>query len=157
MAIPAHSKKLPKWHFLTLAWNLKFFGPNAFIWSTMKVPFCDFIQNLSQAPSKCLSKWIKVDKWDYFKNPSQELKISFCLGFLWIPKKTGRQNWRGPIFLRFNLVKKQCGFDNGKKKQVGIQATFPSLKGFFFSTGLILSRLETPEPFQLQKWAFFPS
>ena len=31
----------------------------------MKVLFCDFIQNLSQAPSKCLSKWIKVDKWDY--------------------------------------------------------------------------------------------
>ena len=25
----------------------------------MKEPFCDFIQNLSQAPSKCLSKWIK--------------------------------------------------------------------------------------------------
>ena len=48
--------------------------------------------------SKCLSKWIKVDKWDYLKNPSHKLKNSFCLGFLWIPRKTGRQNWRGPIF-----------------------------------------------------------
>ena len=52
-----------------------FFGPNVFIWSAMKVSFCDFVQNLSQTPSQ-------VDKWDYFKNHSQELKISFCLGFL---------------------------------------------------------------------------
>jgi hypothetical protein len=37
---------------------------------------------MSQAPSKCLSKGIKVDKWDYLKNPSHELKKSFCLGFL---------------------------------------------------------------------------
>ena len=56
----------------------------------LKVLFCDFIHNLSQAPSKCLFKWIKVDKWDYFKNPSQEFKKSFCSGFLWIPRKTGR-------------------------------------------------------------------
>ena len=50
----------------------------------MKVPFCDFIQNLSQAPSKWLSKWIKVDEWDYFKNTLQELKISF---YVLVPMK----------------------------------------------------------------------
>ena len=55
-------------------------------WSASKVPFRDFIQNMSQAPSKCLSKWIKVDKWDYLKNPSHKLKNYFCLGFLWIPR-----------------------------------------------------------------------
>ena len=27
-------------------------------------------QNMSQAPSKCLQKWIKVDKLDYLKNAS---------------------------------------------------------------------------------------
>ena len=48
-AIPAHSKKTPKWHFLTPAWNLNLFGQSA-----KKVPFWDFIQNVSQA----LSKWI---------------------------------------------------------------------------------------------------
>ena len=47
------------------------FGP---IWSAMIVSLCDFIQNMSQAPSKCLSKWIKMDKWDYLKKPSEELK-----------------------------------------------------------------------------------
>ena len=30
----------------------------------------------------CLRLRIKVDKWDYLNNPSQELKSSFCLGFL---------------------------------------------------------------------------
>ena len=69
----------PKWHF------------------SIPLPFHDFIQNVSH-PSKCLSKWIKVDKWDYLKNPSHETKNSFCLGFLYIPRQTGRQNWRGPIF-----------------------------------------------------------
>ena len=37
-------------------WN--FFWPNDFIWSAMKVPFCDFIQNVSQAPSMCIFRWI---------------------------------------------------------------------------------------------------
>ena len=69
-----------------------------------KVPFRNLIQNMSQA----LSKWIKVDKWNYLKNPSYKLKKYFCLGFLWIPRQTGKQNWRGAIFLRFNLIEYQC-------------------------------------------------
>ena len=36
----------------------KFFGPNHLIWSAMKMPFCDFIQNVPQAPSMCISNWI---------------------------------------------------------------------------------------------------
>ena len=34
--------------------------------------------HISQAPSKCLSKWIEVDRWDCLKNPSHELK-KICL------------------------------------------------------------------------------
>ena len=60
-----------------------FFGPNDFIWSSMKVPFCDFIQNVPQAPSMCISMWIKVNTWNHLKNPSQEVKNSFCFRFLW--------------------------------------------------------------------------
>ena len=48
--------------FLPVHENQKFFGPNAFIWSAKKVPFSDFIQNMSPAPSMCLFMWIKVDK-----------------------------------------------------------------------------------------------
>ena len=43
----------------------------------MKVPFCDFIQNMSQAPSMPISMWIKMNKWNYLKNPSQEFKKSY--------------------------------------------------------------------------------
>ena len=50
--------------------------------SAAKVPFCDFTQNESQAPSMCISMWIKVNKWNYLKNPSQEFKNSFCFRFL---------------------------------------------------------------------------
>ena len=62
----------------------------------MEVTFCDFIQNLSQAPSRRLSKWKKVDKWDCFKNPSQELKISFCY-YVSLEKLEGKIG-EGPFF-----------------------------------------------------------
>ena len=90
---PAYSEKLPKWHFLTPAWNLVFCGPNEFIWSAKEVPFRDFTNNMSQASSKCFSKWIKVDQWDSLKNPSHKFKKSFCSGFQWIPRKTGRPHF----------------------------------------------------------------
>jgi hypothetical protein len=32
----------------------------------------NFIPKVPLAPSKCLSMWIKVDKWDYFQNVSQD-------------------------------------------------------------------------------------
>ena len=71
-----------------------FFVPNALIWSALKVLFfC--IQNLSQALSKCISKWIDGI---FFKNPSLEIKNYFCFGSLWMPRKPGRQNQGGPIF-----------------------------------------------------------
>ena len=31
---------------------------------------------MCKALSKCLSKWIKVDKWDYYKNHPQDLFFS---------------------------------------------------------------------------------
>ena len=67
-------KKVPFWQFLKILKNSqngtflpmhenqKFFGPNAFIWSAKKVPFSDFIQNMSLALSMCLFTWIKVEK-----------------------------------------------------------------------------------------------
>ena len=32
----------------------------------------NFIPIVPHVPSKCLSKWIKVDKWDYLQNGSQD-------------------------------------------------------------------------------------
>ena len=67
-------KKVPFWQFLKnlkncqngtflpVHENQNFFWPNVFIWSAKKVPFSDFIQNMSLALSMCLSMWTKVDK-----------------------------------------------------------------------------------------------
>ena len=63
--IQALSEKLPKWHFLTHEHNSKNSSQSA-----LKVSPSDFIQNMTQAQSKCLKQRIKVDKLDYFKNPS---------------------------------------------------------------------------------------
>ena len=46
----------------------------------MKVSFCDLIQNVSQALSMCICMWIKVNKWNYLKNTSQEFYILYVLG-----------------------------------------------------------------------------
>ena len=71
-------------------WN--FFGPNDFIWGGIKVPFFDFIQKMSQAPSSSVQVLIREDKLDYLNNPSQDFKNSLCLWFLWIFSNAGRQN-----------------------------------------------------------------
>ena len=61
------SEKLPKWHLSTHAWNLIFFGQICHAWELSLV---NFIHKVPLALSKCLSKWIKVDQWDYFQNGS---------------------------------------------------------------------------------------
>ena len=45
----------------------------------------DFFQKMSQAPFSSVQVLIWEDKLDYLKNPSQDFKNYFCLGFLWIP------------------------------------------------------------------------
>jgi hypothetical protein len=40
------------------------------------------------------------------KNPSQELKKSFCLGCRLIPRKTGRAYFKGSIWLNNSLYEK---------------------------------------------------
>ena len=71
-------------------WN--FFGPNDFIWGAIKVPFFDFIQKMSQAPSSSAQVLIWEDKLDYLNSSSQDFKNCFCLWFLWIFSNAGRQN-----------------------------------------------------------------
>ena len=87
-----HRKKGPFWFFG---------GPNDFIWSALKVWFSDFIQNLSQAPSKCLSEHKSGYKLDYLKNPSRDFKNHFCSRILWIPSNA---EWQNHCRSRHNLI-----------------------------------------------------
>ena len=45
----------------------------------MDWPLVNFIHKVPLAPSNCLSKWIKLDKWDYFQNGSQDFIFQFSI------------------------------------------------------------------------------
>ena len=49
---------------------------------------------------------VKVENWDFLKKDLQDFKISFQHGFLWIPSKTGEQNYNVPYFDSHNCKKK---------------------------------------------------
>ena len=73
----------------------------------MRAHFCHLIYQ-PQALSKCLSKWIKVDKWDYFHFRSQEMEIINCLGVLWVPRIPRLLNEQCLVFWSFRSRSKQC-------------------------------------------------
>ena len=77
------------------------------IWSAVKVSSSDFFRNMSQGLSKCLSMWIKVDKWHNLKKPSVELKNYFCFGIVWIPQRPGTLNYKRVFFWPFKKILKK--------------------------------------------------
>ena len=98
--------KMAKWHFLTCACNLIYL-PNAFIWSATKVSLPDFIHNMSEAPSKCLSMWIKTDKWDNLKKLLEGIeKYIFVLALY--ESLQGLECWIKSIFLPSKNLYRMC-------------------------------------------------
>ena len=73
-----------------------FFWPKVFFWSIMKVPFRKNIHNMPQGPPNPGFMQEKVQKGDFLKKPSWELKFFCCFRFLWI-------SWR--FTMRTNLPK----------------------------------------------------
>ena len=55
--------------------------------------------DMSQAPSKCLSMWIKMNKGDNLKKPSMELKKIFLFWHCMNPSKTWSIKLEAGIFL----------------------------------------------------------
>ena len=119
--------------FLPMHENQKFFGPNYFIWSAMKVPFYDFIQNVALAPSMCSFKWIKMDKFDYLKIGSRDFKNSFYFGIVWFSSKPGMCQKLRLVKRPFNFRLRQCGF-----RKFRVAANYlakPAFLADFFCTG----------------------
>ena len=83
-----------------------FFWPKDFFWGIMKVPFTKIVCNLFQGPPNPVLRSVKVQIGTFFKKDSRDLKNSFHLGFLWIPSKPGKQNWKVPFFWVFIIVKR---------------------------------------------------
>ena len=64
----------------------------AFFWSIMKMAIRKNIPNMSQGPLNLGFMQEKVQKGDFLKKPSRELKNYFCFRIVWIPWTPGRVN-----------------------------------------------------------------
>ena len=71
-------------------WN--FFWPKVFFWSIMKMPIRKNIHNMSQGPPNPGFMQEKVQKGDFLKKPSRELKTFCWFRFLWISRRPGTLN-----------------------------------------------------------------
>ena len=97
-------EKLPKWYFWPRAWNSKKFWSKDFFWGIMKVPETKTF-NLFQGPPNPRFRSVKVQTETFLKKDSQDFKNYFHFGFLWIPTKPGKQNWKEPFFGVHNCKK----------------------------------------------------
>ena len=70
----------------------KNFWPKVFFWSIMKMSIRKIFHNMSQGPPNSGFMQEKVQKGDFLKKGSRELKNYFCFRFLWIPRTPGRVN-----------------------------------------------------------------
>ena len=84
--------KIAKMTLLNPCMKFKFFWLKDFFQGIMKVPFTKSIHNMPQGPSNPGFMQLKVQKEDFLKKPSRELKFFSCLRFLWIPWRPGTLN-----------------------------------------------------------------
>ena len=101
---------LPKWHFWSRAWHSKFFLPKTFFWSIMKIAITKFFHNLSQGPPNPEFMQEKVQKGDFLKKDSWELKFFSCFRFLWISRRSGTLNWERVVFLLSKIIYRKCEY-----------------------------------------------
>ena len=86
----------------------KKFWPKAFFWSIMKMATRKNIHNLSQGPPNPGFMQEKVQKGDFLKKDSRELKFFSCFRFLWISRRPGTQNWERVVFLPSKNLCRKC-------------------------------------------------
>ena len=89
----------------------KFFWPKAFFWSIMKITTRKNIHNLSQGLTNPGLMQKKIQKGDFLKKDSQELKKFSRFRFLWISRRPGTLNWERVVFLPSNNLYRKCGYE----------------------------------------------
>ena len=83
-------------------WN--FFWPKVFFWSIMKMSIIKNIHNTSQGQPNPGFMQEKVQKGDFLKKPSWELKKYFCFRIIWITQTPKRVNKKWLLFLPFKSI-----------------------------------------------------
>ena len=81
-----------------------FFWPKTFKHMAIRKIFYNLSQGL---PNPGLMQE-KVQKGDFLKKPSQELKFFCCFRFLWISQRPGMLNWKRLVFLLSKILYKKC-------------------------------------------------
>ena len=74
---------------LTHAWKSHFSWTKCFQLKWQTIVHYIFFHKVLLAPSKCLFKWIKMDKLDYLKKGSRHFKNSFYFGIKKVPSMPG--------------------------------------------------------------------
>ena len=87
---------------------MKFFWPKAFFWSNMKMTIRKNIYNMSQGLPNPRFMQEKVQKGDFLKKGSRELKKNSCFRFLWIPRRPGTLNKKQVFFWPSKNLYRQC-------------------------------------------------
>ena len=107
-----------------------FFWPKVFFWSIMNMPIRKNIHNMPQGPPNPGFMQEIVQKGDFLKKPSWELKFFCCFRFLWISQRPGPLNWEWLVFLLSKILYKQCAWliaiqlnDKGKSASLQSQTT----------------------------------
>ena len=85
-----------------------FFGPKAFFWSIMKMAIRKFFRNMSQGLPNPGFMHEKVQKGNFLKKDSRELKFFSCFRFLWISRRPGTLNWERVVFLPSKNLYRKC-------------------------------------------------
>ena len=83
-------------------------GPKTFFWSIIKMAIRKFFHNLSQGPPNPGFMQKKVQKGDFLKKDSRELKFFSCFRFLWISRRPGTLNWERVVFLLSKIIYRKC-------------------------------------------------
>ena len=85
-----------------------FFWPKLFFWSIMKMAIRIFFRIMTQGPPNPGFMQENVQKGDFLKKPSWELKTFCCFRFLWISPRSGTLNWKRLVLLLSKILYKKC-------------------------------------------------
>ena len=86
-----------------------------------------FFHNLSQGPPNPGFMQKKVQKGDFLKKDSRELKFFSCFRFLWISRRPETLNWERVVFLLSKIIYRKCVLNMpSKKDQQKIWSFYPS-------------------------------